>query len=201
MDFSTVTITPNSKYLIGQKHKDDIDILDLESGKFIYQRIPAYGQIINATTIPDNRLRINSLKESSICFWDIDVDYKCKCIRSFRVDGNNILMNSAVMVPNGKQIIINSREKNIHIWDLDNLSQLGECIPNIDVSLDRFVITKNSKHIVCSAHDGTIYIINIETHEVKYIRLLPLSFFGLDFSKAILSNELKEQLRQNGAIV
>ena len=62
--------------------------------------------------------------------------------------------------------------------------------------------TTDGNQIISGSDDGTICITDIETREFKKIKVHPLSFVGLDFSQADISNdELKEILRQNGARV
>jgi WD40 repeat protein len=81
-------------------------------------------------------------------------------------------------------------------------AQIGKPIEGHKDWVNAIAVTPDGKRIVSGSDDDTICITDIETREVKRIKIHPLSFVGLDFSQADISDaELKETLRQNGAKV
>ena len=65
-------------------------------------------------------------------------------------------------------------------------------------------ISRDGTKVVSGSNDETIRIWDLQSYQFKTIQVLPLSLIGIDFSKSIVSPDLpdlKETLRQNGAII
>ena len=166
------------------------DIILIWDGKCL-KTLDLYGRGANVVVMtPDNNPIDNGFKDHTICILD---QGKTLWGHERSVDVVSVTLDS-------KRIVSGSRDNTIRVWDLESRTCL-KTITGYEDGVDTVAVTPDNWLIV-NGNNGDIDVINMETGDTQTIHILPLSFVGLDFSKAIISSpELKEILRQNGAKV
>ncbi len=194
-----VAVTPDGKRIVSGSGDKTIRVKDLETGVLIGSPIKEHKKSVNAVAVtPDGKCIVSGSNDHTIRVWDLETGAPIVS----HIVGLEDSVDSVVVTPDGKRIVSGSRDNTIRVWDLKTDALIGSPIEGHKDWVNAVAVTLDGKRIVSGSADGTICITDIETREVKTIKIHPLSFLGLDFSKAIISTpELKETLRQNGAIV
>ena len=90
----------------------------------------------------------------------------------------------------------------LSFWDLElgSFKQLQGTANRIN-AIAPYNSPSHENKCLCAIADGTILIWNLDSCLTEQISVLPLSIIGVDLSLSIVPPNLKETLRQNGAIV
>lgn len=192
---TAVAVTPKGIVVSGS---DDgtIRVWDIDNGTEI-RTIYGHESRVTAVAVTPNGKRIVSVSWGTICVWDMESG---KAIVK-PIEGRYYDSVSAVAVTqDGKRIVVRSWDYFIRVWDLATGVAIENNIDGHKLWGNAVILISNKERIVCD--EDTISITDTETRKVKTIKIHPLSFVGLDFSLADISDaELKETLRQNGAKV
>lgn len=196
---SSVMVTPNGKRIVSRFDDGNIGVWNIETGTRIGKTIQGLKDWVESVAVtPDGKRIICGSNDRTIRVWDIETGEKIGEI----IDGFKSLVYVCAVTSDGKRIVSWSNDHTIRVWDIETGEPIGEPFKEPEYRIGTLAVTSNGKHIVSCASNGTLWITNIETREVKKTKIHPLSFVGLDFSLADISDpELKETLRQNGAKV
>ncbi len=195
-----VAVTPDGKRIVSSSSDHTIRMWDMETGAAIGKPIEGHECAVNAVAVmPDGKHIVGRYGINTIRVWNLETGATIKKLivgREFGVTTN------VTLTLDGRHIISRSGDSNIRVWDVETGAAIGKPIKGHEIDVTTVAAMPDRKRIVSRLRDGTICIIDIETREVKRIKIHPLSFIGLDFSLADISDpELKETLRQNGAKV
>ena len=195
-----VAVTPDGKRIVSRSGDHTIRMWDMETGAAIGKPIEGHECAVNAVAVmPDGKHIVGRYGINTIRVWNLETGATIKKLivgREFGVTTN------VTLTLDGRHIISRSGDSNIRVWDVETGAAIGKPIKGHEIDVTTVAAMPDRKRIVSRLRDGTICIIDIETREVKRIKIHPLSFIGLDFSLADISDpELKETLRQNGAKV
>ena len=193
-----VAVTPDGKHVISGSDDRTIRVWDLETGELAGKTIGRHSYVRAIAVTPDGKRIVGGSWDNNIHMWDLETGEPM----GKPIEGHKSWVNTVVVTPDGKHIVSGSHDRTICVWNLETGELTGKLVEGHKGLVEAVAVTPDSKRIISGSEDGTICITDIETREVKTIHNLPLSFVGLDFSKAIISSpELKEILRQNGAKV
>ena len=193
---NAVAVTNDDNYIVSGSGNSTIRVWNVKTGVPIGRPIKGHeGEVYSVVVPPDGNRIISGSKDGTIRIWDLKTgDKKGRPIKR--------RVSAFGMTSDGNCIISGSEDGFICVWDLKARILIGKPIKVHKGRVNSVAMTADCEHIVSGSDDGTICITNTKTHEIKTIHIHPLSFVGLDFSKAIISTpELKETLRQNGAKV
>lgn len=112
--------------------------------------------------------------------------------------GHHYSIRAIAVTPDGKKCISSYEDCTLLIWDLKTHCQVKE-LNKLDVIKYLFV-SPDGETCICGS-SASIYLLNLKTYEMNRIVVLPASLVGVNFSLSDIQTELKETLRQNGAIV
>ena len=193
-----VVDTPNGQYVVSGSNDKDICIWDMESGD-LEIAINGHESGVNAvaitSTTPDEFRIVSRSYDHTIRTWDFWTGSPIEKIKEGH-EGSAIAIAATL---NTIRVVNVTEDNTIHVWNLKNSKPYK--MPFYRLETDYVDLTQEGLHIVSGIEDKTIGTRGMAWH-VKAIHLHPLSFVGLNFSKAIISTpELKETLRQNGAEV
>ena len=194
-----IVVTPDGKRIVSGSDDKTIRIWNLETGKQIGKPFEGHGNWVRTVAVTSDGTRIVSgSDDKTIRIWDMETHNQL----GNPFIGHENMIRTVAVTRNCKYVISGSGDKTVRVWELKTGKQIGEPIEEHDSWVRVVAVTSDNKYVVSGSWYGTICITNIETRESRTIRIHPLSFVGLDFSKALFSTpELKETLRQNGAKV
>ena len=195
---NAVVVMPDGRRIVSGSW-DAIRVWDMETGRAIGRPIVGHKNWVSAVAVtPDGKRIVSGSWDGTICVWDMETGAAI----GRPIEGHKNWVSAVAVTPDGKRIVSKSLDGTIRVWDMETGRAIGRPIEGHKNGVSALAVTPDGKHIVSGSDNSTICIINIETRKVKTIHIHPLSFVGLDFSKAIFSTpELKEILRQNGAKV
>jgi len=194
---TALVLTSDGKRIVSGSDDNTIRILDLDTGACLKTlKEHTFGVDAVAVTSDDKRI-VSESGDHTIRVWDME---KGACLISRK--GHELPVNAVAVTSEGSRIVSGSSDKTIRVWDMET----GTCLKTLKghtSAVEAVVVTSDGKRIVSGSSDNTIRVWDMDREEcLTTIRIHPLSFVGLDFSKAIISSpELKETLRQNGAKV
>ena len=195
---SAMVVTSNDKCIVIGSWDGTIRVWDLETGLPVGKPIKGHRGFVSTIVVTSNGKRIVSGSwDGTIRVWNLETGVHLKTL-----EGYTGSVYSVAVTADSKRIASGSSENTLRVWDMES----GTCLKTLEGHKDwvtAVVVTSDGKRIVSGSKDSTIRIWDLESGDCfTTIQNLPLSVAGLDFSKAIISTpELKEQLRQNGAIV
>lgn len=195
---NAVAVTPDGKRIVSGHGDNTLCVWDIKTGASIGKTIKWYEGTVTAIAVsPDGKCIVSGHEDYSLRVWDIITG---KSIGN--IEGCEGSVTAVAVSPDGKRIISVHDYGTMCIWDIETGDQIEEPIERQTISAYVGAVTMDGKYIVSCEDGGDISISDIETQENRTIHIHPLSFFGLDFSRAdIADSELKETLRQNGAKV
>ena len=196
---NAIAVTPDGKRIVSGARDGTIHVWDVETGAAIGKPIKGHKNSVDAVSVaPDGKRIVSGSIDKTIRFWNLETGTAI----GKPIEGHKDFVDAVAVTPDGKRIVSGSWDRTIRVWDLATGAVIGKPIEGHKGRVKAIAVTPDGKRIVSGARDGTICITDIETREVNRIKLHPLSFVGLDFSLADISDpELKEILRQNGAKV
>ena len=194
---TAVAVTMDGKHIVSGSWDDTIRVWDLETGVCL-KTLEGHKRSVEAVAVTtDGKRIVSGSMDNTIRVWDLETG---ACLKT--MEGHTNSVYAVAVTSDGKRIVSGSLDHTIRVWDMDT----GACLKTREghtAYVIAVAVTFDGKRIVSGSGDDTIRIWDLESGKcLTVIRILPLSFVGLDFSKSIISTpELKETLRQNGAIV
>lgn len=144
---------------------------------------------------PDGQKCVYGVGDGHLLVWDVNLPNSSV---PFVTQMDDILTLAITL--DGKRCISGSRDNILRIWDMES----GLCLQTLEGEKDRIVayaFTPDRRHCLSASSEGGIYEWNLDTGHIESMKVLPLTLTGIDFSQSIVPDDLKETLRQNGAIV
>ena len=200
-----VAITSDGKCIVSGSDDKIIRLWDMKTGT--QKPFEGHEDRVRAVVVTtDDKQQceciVSGSDDRTIRIWDMETETRAQIGKPFV--GHDSWVRAVDVTSDGKYIISGSGDRTVRIWDLETGTQIGEPIARHDSYVRAVAVTSDNKYVISGSWYGTIRITDItkieEPHEVKTIRVHPLSFNGLDFSSADMSDELRDLLRQNGAI-
>ena len=193
-----LAIMPDGKkYVIGTAD-NTICVCDIEQGQCI-KTLKGHTRVINSLAISKDGCRcVSGGYGKTIRIWDMKSE---QCIKSLK--GHTRPINSLAIFPTENKCISGSSDGTLRIWDMDT-EQCVKILEGHKGKILALAISRDGTKVVSGSNDETIRIWDLQSYQFKTIQVLPLSLIGIDFSKSIVSPDLpdlKETLRQNGAII
>ena len=195
-----VAVTPDGKHIVSGSWDNTIRVWDWGTWTPMEKPIEGHSSSVYAIAVtPSSNHIVSGSWDNTIRVWDLETGISVGKV----IDGHTDYVYTVALTLDGKCIVSGSKDNTIRVWDLDTRAPVGSTMKGHTASVCAVAVTPDGKHIVSGSYDCTVRIWDLDSGEcITTIRIHPLSFVGLDFSKAIISTpELKEQLRQNGAKV
>ena len=194
---AAVAVTSDGKRIVSGSRDHTIRVWDMETGACLKTLEGHTSSVEAVAETSDSKHIVSGSLDNTIRIWDLKTG---ACLKT--LEGHDDWVNAVAVTTDGKRIVSGSRDHTIRVWDMKTGTRL-KTLKGHTNDVNAVAVTSDGKRIVSGSDDHTIRVWDMESGEcLTTIYPLPLSFVGLDFSKAIISTpELKEQLRQNGAIV
>ena len=194
---NAVAVTPDGRRCVSASGDRTLKVWDLVNGECLHT-LEGHNSWINAVAVtPDGRRCVSASGDRTPKVWDL---VNGECLHT--LEGHESYINAVAVIPDGRRCVSASGDGTLKVWDLVN----GVCLHTLEGHNDwikAVAVTPDGRRCVSASDDGTLRIWDMETRQlINVIKPLSVSINGVNLSKALFSSpELKEQLRQNGAIV
>lgn len=194
---TAIAITPDGRRIFSGSDDKAIRVWNLEGWQVLKQLEGHYDSVTALAITPDGRHLVSGSRDKTIRLWDIESG---ACLKT--LEGHKNWVTAVAVSLDGKYVISGSNDHTLRVWVIES----GKCMKTLERHeswVHAIALTADGKYVISCSDDSTIRIRDLKSGKnLTTIRIHPLSFVGLDFSKAIFSTpELKETLRQNGAKV
>ncbi len=177
---TTVTVTPDGKYIVSGSLDKTIRLWSLKSRAIINTFKKLYLGVISIVVTPDGRYILSVSMDETIRLWSLSSG---KEIHFFERQAN--LINTIAMTPNGKYIVSGDTHGTISVWSMKSGNKIYTFHKNNKIIKKSFSgktsvsITPDSKYIVStSVTEKNIKLWSMETRE-------EINIFKRDSSTAI----------------
>ena len=190
-----LAIMPDGKKYVSGTADNTICVCDIEQGQCI-KTLKGHTRVINSLAISKDGCRcVSGGYGKTIRIWDMKSG---QCKKSLK--GHTRPINSLAIFSTENKCISGSSDGALRIWDMDT-EQCVKILEGHNGKILTLAISPDGKKCVSGYSDETIRIWDMKSYQSYTIQVLPLSLIGIDFSKSIIPSDLKDTLRQNGAIV
>ena len=194
---NAVAVTPDGRQCVSATGDGTLKVWDLVNGECLHT-LEGHESCINAVAVtPDGRQCVSATGDGTLKVWDL---VNGVCLHT--LEGHNDWINAVAVTPDGRRCVSLTNDGTLKVWDLVN----GVCLHTLEgheSCINAVAVIPDGRQCVSASYDGTLRIWDMETRQlINVIKPLSVSINGVNLSKASFSSpELKEQLRQNGAIV
>ncbi len=188
-------ISPNGKKCYNI-HFNKIRCFDLDSNEFKQLTIDKTHSIESFFLLPDRNKCIFGTYEGSIAYLDLNTE---EVIISEK--GHEQIVNKMALNPIGKICVSVALDSSLCVWSYGGgKPRLLQKLEFPDTTITNLFVSPDAKNCFIGTLD-TILILDLESYNISSINVLPLTVLGIDFSLSRIPPKLKDDLKQNGAIV
>ena len=204
--FRSLFITSDGEKCISHSSDGKCRIWDLKSGNCLHIQDMLWGDYLCAVS-PDGKTGISKIyvhKKTGISktydhiyqVWNLETGERT-CV----LEEERAYLDTIVICPDGRRCIsISDWEETMWVWDIKTGHLLKTFEKNHRPAISSS-LTPDGNHFVIATDDRTISIIDLQDLTIIPIEILPFNLHHIDFSLSIIPDNLRETLRQNGAIV
>lgn len=191
---SCITVMRDGKVVSGSFDRT-LRIWDLNNGNCQHILKGHSRAIFCVTQLRNGQIASGSL-DHTVRIWDVDSE---ECVFPF---GSHTAAVNDVAELSDERIISCSDDGTVRIWQYQN-NTVAENEKTIDCNSPVYCISSLSdRKAIAGSRDGVIHIIDLKTGVIDAVlEATEIDVSMMDLSQAILGNNLKEILRQNGAKV
>ena len=157
---TTISITPDGKYLISGSTDKTIKVWNLQTKKLLFT-LKGHSKEVSAVTItPDGKYLISGSKDKTIKIWDLENREEI-----FTFTGHTESINAIKVTSNGQRVISASSDKTIQVWDFASREIIAKFTG--ESAIKCCAVAPDDVTIVAGEESGRIHFLRLQGVEVQ----------------------------------